>query len=103
MNPQTGSDDPRSTRPSPEAVRRAVIEILAAQALREPSGLRAEDRIEDLGIDSLGMAEVIFAIEERFDVTVPLGAAEGARLDLDSVGAVCAATVELVCGPVPAL
>ena len=87
---------------SDDQVRRIVVEILAAQALREPDGLRPEDGVADLGIDSLGMAEVIFAIEERFDVSVPLGAAEGARLDLGTVGAVCAAVIALVRNPVPA-
>ena len=48
-----------------------VIAILAAQALREPSGLTLDMSLEALGIDSLGMAEIIFAIEEEFDVMVP--------------------------------
>lgn len=79
---------------------RRVIAILAAQALREPSDLSPETRLESLGIDSLGLAEVIFAIEETFDVSVPFNAnapAEGG-LDLGSVGAVCAAVRHLVRG-----
>lgn len=89
---------------SPEAIRCAVLDILAAQALREAEGLRAEDRLADLGIDSLGMAEVIFAIEERFDVTVPLGAGgEGAgQPAFETVADVVRAAVALVCKPEPA-
>ncbi|GAB4272991.1 MAG: acyl carrier protein [Pararhodobacter sp.] len=75
-----------------------VVGILAAQALREPSGLRPTMTLEELGIDSLGMAEVVFAIEEAFDVAVPFNAnTPGADLlDLRTVGSVCAAVARLV-------
>lgn len=77
-----------------------VVAILAAQALRDPSDLRPETTLESLGIDSLGLAEVIFAIEETFDVSVPFNANanSGGGLDLASVGAVCAAVRQLVRG-----
>ena len=75
-----------------------VIAILAAQALREPSGLTLDMTLEGLGIDSLGMAEIIFAIEEEFDVMVPFNANEtGAEtLDLRTVGSVCGAVEQLI-------
>lgn len=74
-----------------------VVAILAAQALREPSGLTRAMTLESLGIDSLGMAEVIFAIEERFDLQVPFNANEpGGGLDLGTVGAVCDAVEALL-------
>ena len=80
-----------------------VIAILAAQALREPSGLTLDMSLEGLGIDSLGMAEIIFAIEEEFDVMVPFNANESATdepgveaLDLRTVGSVCAAVAQLI-------
>jgi acyl carrier protein len=75
-----------------------VVGILAAQALREPSGLTPEMTLENLGIDSLGMAEIVFAIEEEFDVAVPFNAntPDQAALDLTTVGSVCEAVVGLV-------
>lgn len=75
-----------------------VIGILAAQALRDPADLSRATRLENIGIDSLGLAEVIFAIEEGFDVSVPFNAnapGEGG-LDLETVGAVCDAVEALV-------
>lgn len=75
-----------------------VIAILAAQALRAPADLSRAMTLQDLGIDSLGLAEVIFAIEEGFDVSVPFNAnapGEGG-LDLRTVGAVCDAVEALV-------
>lgn len=75
-----------------------VIGILAAQALRDPGDLSRATRLDSIGIDSLGLAEVIFAIEEVFDVSVPFNAnapGEGG-LDLTTVGAVCDAVEALV-------
>lgn len=76
-----------------------VVGILAAQSLREPEGLEPAMTLESLGIDSLGMAEILFAIEESFDVSVPFGAgAEDAAeaIDLRTVGSVCLAVEALV-------
>jgi len=107
MSPRDAKDKTAMTQSDrdlfrqPEAVRRAVIEILAHQALRDPATLSAADKVADLGIDSLGLAEVTFGIEERFDVTVPAGADQGG-LDFGTVGAVVAAVQGLVLRPVPA-
>ena len=38
-----------------------VIEILAAQALRDPATIGPQDTLATLGLDSLGLVEVIFA------------------------------------------
>lgn len=77
-----------------------VVGILAAQALREPQDLTPETSLDSLGIDSLGMAEILFAIEETFDVTVPFNAnvPDSTGLDLTTVGSVSAAVQRLVAG-----
>ena len=75
-----------------------VIEIIAQQALLEPSDVTTDSTLEDLGIDSLGLVESIFAIEEAFDITVPFNAnapTEGA-FDISSVGAIITAVDALV-------
>ena len=43
-------------------IRSKVIEIIADQAIVEPSDLSDESTLESLGIDSLGLVESIFAI-----------------------------------------
>lgn len=60
-----------------------VIEIIAEQAVLETSDVSLESTLEDLGIDSLGLVESIFAIEEAFDVTVPFNANEPTASDFD--------------------
>ena len=46
--------------------------------------------LEDLGIDSLGLVESIFAIEEAFDISVPFNAnePEASDFDISSVAAI---------------
>ena len=48
-----------------------VITILAEQAMIEPEDVTLDNTLEDLGIDSMGVVECIFAIEETFDINVP--------------------------------
>jgi len=60
-----------------------VIAIIADQAVLEPSDVTLDSTLEDLGIDSLGLVESIFAIEEAFDVSVPFNANEPSASDFD--------------------
>lgn len=60
-----------------------VIGIIAEQALLERSDVTPESTLEDLGIDSLGLVESIFAIEEEFDISVPFNANEPSESDFD--------------------
>ncbi|MDB4054011.1 acyl carrier protein [Octadecabacter sp.] len=75
-----------------------VIDIIAQQALLEPSDVTTDSTLEDLGIDSLGLVESIFAIEEAFDITVPFNANAPTESDFDisSVGAIVKAVDALV-------
>jgi len=60
-----------------------VIGIIAEQAVLDPSDVTLDSTLEDLGIDSLGLVESIFAIEEAFDISVPFNANEPAAGDFD--------------------
>ncbi len=64
-----------------------VIKIIAEQAVLEPSDVTLDSTLEDLGIDSLGLVESIFAIEEEFDISVPFNAnvPEESDFDISSV------------------
>ncbi|WP_420859284.1 acyl carrier protein [Marivivens marinus] len=79
-------------------VREKVIEIIAEQAVLEPSDVKPEHTLEDLGIDSLGLVESIFAIEEAFDISVPFNAnaPEESEFDISSVEAIIDAVTGLV-------
>lgn len=81
-----------------DSVRDEVIRIIAHQAVLETSDVTPDASLEDLGIDSLGLVEAIFAIEESFDITVPFNAndPQSSAFDISSVGAVIAAVESLV-------
>ena len=51
-----------------------VIDIIAEQAILEPDDVSLESTLESLGIDSMGLVESIFAIEEAFDIQIPFNA-----------------------------
>ena len=78
--------------------RERVIAIIAEQALLDPTDVREDMTLADLGIDSLGVVESIFAIEEAFDITIPFNANEPEKSDFDisSVGRVVEGVERLV-------
>jgi acyl carrier protein len=60
-----------------------VIAIIAEQAVLEPQDVTMDNTLEELGIDSLGLVESIFAIEEAFDISVPFNANNPTESDFD--------------------
>ena len=79
-------------------IRDKVIGIIAEQAMIERSDVTMDATLEDLGIDSLGLVESIFAIEEAFDIQVPFNANEPTESDFDisSVASIVAGIEKLV-------
>lgn len=75
-----------------------VIAIIAEQALMDPSDIKLTDTPELLGIDSMGLVETIFSIEEAFDIAVPFNANEPSESDFDisDVAAIIKAVDRLV-------
>lgn len=79
-------------------IRDRIIQIVAEQAMLDPAELKMDMSPQDIGIDSLGLVELIFAIEEEFDISVPFNANEPEKSDFDisSLGAIVAAVEKLV-------
>lgn len=75
-----------------------VIAIIAEQAVLDVEDVKLDSTLASLGIDSLGLVEAIFAIEEAFDVSVPFNANEPTQSDFDisSVAAIVAAVEKLI-------
>ncbi len=75
-----------------------VIEIIAEQAVLDVSDVTMDSTLESLGIDSLGLVESIFAIEEAFDIQVPFNANDPSESDFDisSVATIIAGIEKLV-------
>lgn len=79
-------------------IERAVIAILATQLLLPPEEVAADAVVDNLGLDSLGKVEAIFALEERFDIHVPFNANEPDQPDFDfsSVPSIVAGVERLI-------
>lgn len=67
-----------------------VIRIIAEQAVIDPAEVRLSSTPDELGVDSLGMVEAVFAIEERFDISVPFNANDPGQSDfaIENVAAI---------------
>lgn len=53
------------------SVQQQIFEIIAKHGDIDLATLKPESTLKDLGIDSLDAVEIIFDIEEHFDVTLP--------------------------------
>jgi len=64
------------------------VRTIIAQSLKIPAEkLTPETRLEELGAESLDVIEIVFALEEKYDVAIPLRADEATRLAKSSAGA----------------
>ena len=82
----------------PAGVRERVVAIIAAQALVDPADVADGASPASLGIDSMGLVEVIFAVEEAFGVSVPFNAnrPDAPGFDVSTVSGIVAAVEGLV-------
>ena len=55
-----------------DSVAADTIAIIAERLSIEKRNLQLTDRLDDLGINSLSVIEIIFDLEEKFDVSIPL-------------------------------
>lgn len=85
-----------------ENVKQQVLAIIAEQAFMDVSEISISSTLEDVGIDSLGLVEAVFAIEEAFDVQVPFNANDpsGGDFDVSNVGNLIGAVESLVASKV---
>ncbi len=75
-----------------------VIEIIAKQKDKDPSKVTRGIRLEELEVESLDVVEIIFSIEDKFDITIPFNANDpgAAGADFETVGNVVNAVEKLV-------
>lgn len=81
-----------------DAVSKRIVAIIAEQAMVDAADISTETTPDELGLDSLALVEVVFGIEEAFDISVPYNANDPAdsQFDLSNVGAIIAAVKQLI-------
>jgi acyl carrier protein len=64
----------------------------------EPGDVKMDATPDSLGLDSLGLVEIVFAIEEHFDISVPFNANDpkAAEFDISSVAGIVAGVKRLI-------
>jgi acyl carrier protein len=72
-----------------------VIDIIAKKKRVDKPTVELTDRLEDLGLESLDAVEMIFDLEEKFDIQIPYNA-NNPRTEFDTVGEVVRAIQQLV-------
>ncbi|MEJ2625673.1 MAG: acyl carrier protein [Pseudolabrys sp.] len=78
-------------------VAKDVIEIIAKKKRVDKPTVELTDRLEDLGLESLDAVEMIFDLEEKFDISIPYNAnTNNPRTEFDTVDDVVKAIEKLV-------
>ena len=79
-------------------IRDRIRNIIAEQAMLDVEQVTDDSSPADLGIDSLGLVESIFALEEEFDITISFNAnePEKSEFDITNMGSIIAAVEKLV-------
>lgn len=72
-----------------------VIAIIAKKVRVDHPKIEMSDRLQDLGLESLDAVEMIFDLEEKFDIEIPYNA-NNSRTEFDTVGDVVSAIEKLV-------
>ena len=81
-----------------EAINARVIRIIAEQAMLKPDDITMDQSLDGLGVDSMGLVEAIFSIEEEFDIQVPFNANEpkASEFDISKVSHIIAGVKSLI-------
>jgi acyl carrier protein len=83
------------SRQNTDDVAADTIAVIAKRLQPGKRDLGPGDRLEDLGIDSFSAVEMVFDLEEKFDIQIPYNSND-ARVDLETVGDVINAIQKLV-------
>ena len=63
------------------------VRSIIANSLKLPvEKLTPETRLEDLGAESLDVIEIVFALEEKYDIAIPLQGSDATRVSASGKG-----------------
>lgn len=72
-----------------------VIEIVKTKSRVQKAEISLDDKLEDLGFESLDAVEMIFDLEEKFDIQIPFNANDQ-KAEFATVGDIVRAIEPLV-------
>ncbi len=68
-----------------DEVARDVIAIIAKKVPNHKGELALSDRLDEIDLDSFAAVEMIFDLEERFDIQIPYNSND-ARAEFETIG-----------------
>jgi acyl carrier protein len=72
-----------------------VIAIIAKKGKFDKAELKLTDRLDELGVDSLAAVEIMFDLEEKFDIQIPYNSND-TKMEFETVGEVIGAIEKLL-------
>ncbi|HXF86877.1 MAG TPA: acyl carrier protein [Xanthobacteraceae bacterium] len=78
-----------------DSVTSDVLALIQKKLPPEKSALTMTDRLKDLGIDSLSVVELIFELEEKFNIQIPYNAND-TEPEFETVGEVVEAIKKVI-------
>ena len=81
-----------------ESIKYKIIKILSEQTLLDPSEIKENLSLEELGVDSLALVEIVCSIEETFNITIPFNANDptNSTFAISNVSSIISAVENLV-------
>jgi acyl carrier protein len=76
-----------------------VKQIISKQVGLPVDQLGPDSKLEAIGVESLDIIEIIFALETKYDIAIPFNANESAALAFETIGQVADAVSKLVAKP----
>jgi acyl carrier protein len=71
MIPPAGVPDPPGDRDSADGLTPRILRIIAETQRKDPSQVTIDSSFEELGIDSMDGVNIVFALENEFNINVP--------------------------------
>ena len=72
-----------------------ILDIVAQKAMIERAKLSPEARLADLQISSLDIVEIVFALEDKFQIQIPFNA-NSTSMEFETVGEVITVVEKLI-------
>ena len=81
-----------------DIIKNKIIKILSEQTLLDPSEINGNISLKELGVDSLALVEIVFSIEETFDISIPFNANDptNSKFDITNVNSIINAVENLL-------
>ena len=78
-----------------------IVDVIAATLKRDPGSLAMDVPLDALGVDSIDVVEIVFALEEKYDIVIPFNANMASDPAFTTLGSVVELIQSLVDSPDP--